>query len=456
MRHLQTFRVAVCLLEVACVFAGAPGMAVAQDNDSRPPRQLATDDIPAHPVLSPRVGDAPSRPEAWPTNSPPPSGKKGVISSIRARPGEPLTEGPMSLDSPSGVVQTQYTTPAESAPAAPPNATFLEAAFVVARVGPEVILEADLLMPKALVFIEKASASLPPDKLRELRLQICKQVVGQHVETILIYVDACREIPEDKLPEIRKSLDQAFNDTQLPKMMEEEGASNSLEYERQLRARGSSLDRLRKTFFEQALAQEWLRKNTASNEEIPHADLIAWYQNHLEEYDIPARAKFEIITVKLGPTRTRSQAWEIVAGAGNEILGGRAFAEVAKTRSEGPTSSSGGAYDWTTKGSLALKKVNEAIFTLPVGELSAIIDDGNALHIVRVTEREEAGRTSFIDAQVAIRQTLMEQRRKTAVDEYLARLRARTPVWTIFDDPGGDSTSPEFTAGRPTAPATRR
>ncbi|MFM8497111.1 MAG: peptidylprolyl isomerase, partial [Planctomycetia bacterium] len=71
---------------------------------------------------------------------------------------------------------------------------------------------------------------------------------------------------------------------------------------------------------------------------------------------------------------------------------------------------------------------------LPVGQLSAILDDGQTLHIVRVTERAEAGRTPFIEAQVGIKQTLQEERRKREVDDYLAKLKDRTPVWTIFDD----------------------
>jgi parvulin-like peptidyl-prolyl isomerase len=78
--------------------------------------------------------------------------------------------------------------------------------------------------------------------------------------------------------------------------------------------------------------------------------------------------------------------------------------------------------------------IDEAVFTLPVGQLSAILDDGQALHIVRVTERTEAGRTPFLEAQVGIKQSLQEERRKREVDEYLAKLKDRTPVWTIFDD----------------------
>jgi len=132
---------------------------------------------------------------------------------------------------------------------------------------------------------------------------------------------------------------------------------------------------------------------------------------------------------------------------GNEVLAGRPFAEVAKARSEGPTAATGGACDWAGQGSLASKVLDEALFSLPVGQLSTIIEDGETLHIVRVIEREEAGRTPFLDAQVAIRDALREERRTKALDDYLAKLRERTPVWTVFDD-GAEKTP--VVAGRPT------
>ncbi len=456
MSRLQKSRIVASLLLTAGLLAVSPRFATSDDDVPPPPRRLPKDDEVAHPVLSPQIPEAASRPTAWPTSGAAANAVKGVLSSIRARPGEPIAEVATSLLGKDGVVQTQFTEPTSPAPVAGSEVTSLEAALVVARVGPEVVLEADLLTPKALEWLAQVTPGMPPEKVRELRLQICQQVIDQHIEMLLVYVDACREIPPDKLPEIRKNVDQAFNENQLPQMMQEEGSANSLEFERRLRERGSSLDRMRKMFFERGLAMEWLRKNTVGSFEIPHADLIAWYQNHLEEYDIPARAKFEIVTVKMGLKRSRTQAWETIAGMGNEILGGRPFAEVAKSRSEGPTAAKGGAYDWTTKGSLASKKIDEAIFSLPVGDLSAIIEDGEALHIVRVTERQDADRTSFIEAQVEIRKKLLEEKRKAANDEYLAKLRARTPVWTIFDDPGGKVNDPMFTAGRPTGPANRQ
>ncbi len=419
---------------------------------SAPGPTLPAGDDKAAPAYVPHVPAAPSRPAGWPKGPATTDVEKHVLSSIRAQPGAPLEAEaiPLVADSAAGdggIQQAQHLAPAD-----PPlhEAQSLAAAMVVARVGPEVVLEADLLTPKALEWLAQVSPGMPPEKVRELRLQICQQVLPSHIETLLVYVDACREIPEDKLPEIRENVDKAFDEQQLPRMMQEDKVANSLEYEQKLRSQGMSLDRMRKMFFERGLAQEWLRKNVGEVDEIPHADLIAWYQNHLAEYEYPAKARFEALTVKMGLKRSRSQAWDMLAAMGNEVLGGRPLADVAKARSEGPTASLGGAFDWTGQGSLASKKLDEAIFSLPVGELSAIIEDGETLTIVRVVERKPAGRVPFLEAQVEIRETLLDERRRAATDEYLARLRDRTPVWTVFDDPSGTAAQPTFTAGRPT------
>lgn len=398
--------------------------------------------------LVPSVPEALSRPEGWP-GAKPKKGNNHVLSSIRENPDAPLVPlTPADLAGrpagDGGVVQAQFIEPAPPQPAtAAPTGSMsesllaeaqsLDTAIVVARVGPEVVLAGDLLTPSALAWLEKVSPGLKPEQVKELKLQICRQVLPQHVESLVIYVDACRTIPEDRLPEIEKKVNEAFDQQQLPRLIKDAGVANSVEYEQLLKSRGQSLDRIRKTFFERALAQQWVQQKVTSDEEIPHAEMIAWYQSHLADYDFPAKAKFEQLTTRITPTQTREQAWNKLAAMGNDVLEGKPFAEIARTRSEGPTAASGGAYDWTTKGSLASKILDEAIFRLPVGQLSTILDDGTALHIVRVTERTEAGRTPFVEAQVGIRQELTDERRKREMDDYLAKLKERTPVWTIFD-----------------------
>jgi parvulin-like peptidyl-prolyl isomerase len=406
-----------------------------------------------------------SRPPAWPSGKPP--GKTGndaidkhVLSSIREDPGaplEPIGEAAAATVS-SGVVQAQFEQ-AFAPPQLPPGATApprdlaalqmqsLDTAMVVARVGSEVVLESDLLTPAALDWLAKVSPGLKPEQIRDLKMQIFRQVLKPHVESMLVYVDACRTIPEDKLPDIQKKVAQAFDETQLPRLMKEAGAANTLEYEQLLRARGQSLDQMRKMFFERALSQQWLQSKVEIDEEIPHAEMIAWYENHLSEYDFPAKARFEQFTVRITPEQPRAVAWNKLAAMGNDVFHGAPFATVAKARSEGATAADGGAYDWTAQGSLASKPLDEAVFSLPVGQLSPIIEDGNTLHIVRVIERTPAGRMPFLEAQVGIKATLYEERRQRQMNDYLDRLRERTPVWTIFDD-GQAGT---LTAGRPGA-----
>jgi parvulin-like peptidyl-prolyl isomerase len=329
--------------------------------------------------------------------------------------------------------------PAAASPTVDPllsQAQPLQTAMVVARVGPEVVLESDLITPNIAEWLEKVTPGLKPEQVRELKMQLYQKMLTQYVESLLVYVDACRTIPEDALPEIETKVNTAFDTEQLPKMVAAAGVGSTLEYEQLLRSRGQSLDRIRKSFFERAIAQQWLQQavDTDAGGEIPHADLIAYYQQHLADYEFPARATFEEMCVRFGARRTREEAWGILASLGNRVLSGEEFAAVAREASEGPTASQGGSYDWTSQGSLRSKVLDEALFNLPVGKLSTILEDGNGLHIIRVTERTEAGRTSFLDAQVEIREKLRMERHQKAIEDYLAKLRDRTPVWTIFDD----------------------
>ena len=82
------------------------------------------------------------------------------------------------------------------------------------------------------------------------------------------------------------------------------------------------------------------------------------------------------------------------------------------------------------------KTLDEAIFGLPVGELSPIIEDEQGLHIVRVIERKEAYRTPFIEAQAEITELLRGERVQKQLNEYVSRLKKETPIWTVYRQAG--------------------
>jgi parvulin-like peptidyl-prolyl isomerase len=81
--------------------------------------------------------------------------------------------------------------------------------------------------------------------------------------------------------------------------------------------------------------------------------------------------------------------------------------------------------------------LNQALFSLPVGQLSRILEDQSGFVIVRVLERKQAGARSFVDVQVEIRDRIKKEKVDREVKKYIAKLRQDTPVWTAFDDSPG-------------------
>jgi hypothetical protein len=189
-------------------------------------------------------------------------------------------------------------------------------------------------------------------------------------------------------------------------------------------------------YFEKSVTQEWIRREVNFEPEVTHDEMLAYYRERPEEFAIKAQARWEELMVRLDEFPKRQDAWRALAEMGNRVLMRQAdFAQVAREQSQGATASAGGARDWTTRGSLASKEMDATLFSLPVGKLSKIIEGPTGFHIIRVVERKDDAMRPFVEAQVDIRDTIRRQKTDREIKEYLAKLRANTPVWTIFDGP---------------------
>ncbi len=78
--------------------------------------------------------------------------------------------------------------------------------------------------------------------------------------------------------------------------------------------------------------------------------------------------------------------------------------------------------------------VDQAIFSLPIGELSPIIESAEGFHIVRVIERQDAGMVPFTKAQVEIKEKIQNERRQSQMEAYIRDVKSKAQVWTIFDE----------------------
>lgn len=304
---------------------------------------------------------------------------------------------------------------------------------MIARVGPEVILAADI-MPVVNDWLARNAEKYPPDQLEEARLYLIRHALKGLIDTKILVVRVRQKVPKEGYERIMEKLGGIFEKEELPKLMERAGVAARAELEAKLRELGSSVERERAAFCERMLAQQWVRQQIDLEPEITHQQMLDYYQQHREQFEYPARARWEMLLVRFDSYPSKAEAYRAIAAMGNAVLNGEPFAEVARRGSEGATAKDGGAYDWTTRGSLRSKIIDEAIFTLPVGQLSRILEDERGFVIVRVIERQEAGRIPFEDAQAQIRQRLKQEHIERQIKKYLDEARKGIKVWTVFDD----------------------
>lgn len=318
-----------------------------------------------------------------------------------------------------------------SSPAAS-KAVPCEGAQIVARVGPKVILASEVTAAINEILAQYKD-KIPAPQLEQQRKLLMQKLLEQRIDIKLVYYDAERNIPKENIDKIKERLGEQFELVEVPRRIKDAKLGSRYELEEKMLALGTSLDREKRAFIERIVAMQWIQQQATPDNEISHEQMLTYYQDHLADFEHPARARWEQLTVRKSSHASDAEARAALARMGNEVLRGAPFAEVAKKHSEGPTASRGGAWDWTTKGSLVSEPLDQAIFGLPVGQLSQIIKDDQGHHIVRVIEREDASRTPFIEAQVEIRQKIREEREKEAREKYLAKLREEIPVWTVFD-----------------------
>lgn len=312
-----------------------------------------------------------------------------------------------------------------------------EPARIVARVGDEVILAGDLLGPinQALAPYED---KMPKDQIDRQRELLLRQQVPVAVESKMLYFAYLRDLPadvvNDRMPKVWESVHKRFDEDELPKLLEKYNVQTAAELDAKMRESGWSLAKQRRMYGERNLGMAGAFSKIGREPEVTHDEMLRYYEARSGDYAVRAQARWEQLMVRFDRFPTRQAAADAIAAMGNEVaLGGAPLWAVAKRGSHAFNAEQGGRHDWTNQGSLASAPIDQALFELPLGVLSQIIEDDQGFHIIRVIERRGAGRTPFTEAQVAIKKKIQEEKRKAELQEYLAKLRREIPVWTLYD-----------------------
>ena len=280
--------------------------------------------------------------------------------------------------------------------------------------------------------LQRGQPKPTPEDFEQFREMLVKRDLAGHVQRRLLVERMKSSLKPDQIKAMNAHIDQLF-DREIDKLKRELKVSTRTELELDLNKKGTTLQNVKDNFATERLAMEYIVLKSEKPEPIDRLDLVAYYKEHLDEYAIPAKVKWEHIQTSFGPERSKSEAKQRIEAAQKELDSGVPFEQVAKKYSDGPTAKSGGQRDWMEAGNLTDTKLEKKLFELPVGELSSLHEGPSDWHVVRVVERQPAGRVSFGEVQDDIRKKIEDGQNKNRPKKLFEQLFSEAIIESKYD-----------------------
>ena len=406
-----------------------------------PPPEAEVKDPPA--ALPPPPGGEPTGRRDRLTRSPPPAPAPAPTTGAAAASGAAAKVDPQ-------VVTTSADPAAIHAEGSPVKLT--EAGHVAARVGDEVITLNELTEA-----VKERMGKLPggyKPNHQEIKM-LTSQLLDMLIERSIITQEAKREL---KKPEQIKLLygfaDKAWREEELPPLLRQMSVENEFKLKDKLAEQGKSLEQIRDTYRQEFLARGFLEQKLKGRISVTIPEMRDYYNAHIDDFNRHEQWTWREVIVELDKHPTRAAARTKADAVLARLRRGEDFVQVAQAESEGPNRTKGGLWE-TAPDSYAVPAVNEAIRSLPIGQVSSIIEGPTSYHIVRVDARRPAGPASFAEVQDRIRRLVHRRKVDIESNAFLNRLRKQTVVTTIFDhtDFAPTATRPEATSDPAVTPA---
>lgn len=162
-------------------------------------------------------------------------------------------------------------------------------------------------------------------------------------------------------------------------------------------------------------------EEVADKVSVTPEEVNAYYEGHLEDiYTLPERRKLSIV---------RNSEYSQIQQAHSLLTKGMPFAEVAERFSDYQESvARGGSIGFKTADDIAFKQFVQRAFTMQKGQISEPFQVFNGWGIVKVDEIAEGRVRPFEEVEASIEQRMRRDREQARLDEFLAAIRAGTPV----------------------------
>jgi parvulin-like peptidyl-prolyl isomerase len=318
---------------------------------------------------------------------------------------------------------------------------------VVAIVNGEPVFASEILHRQAAA-LAAARQQLTPPQYRTLQGDLIRKQLKGYIDRRMMSQAMRNGLEQDRQEFLDAQLDKVFNEQELPQLLKGRQVQSVVALKRKLVEEGTTLEVLKEDFQQQQLAMEYLRQSAQPREDFSPSEMMAWYRSHVADFQTTPRVRWRQILVSNANYLDRDSALRVIEVAKSKLVGGEAFAAVARELSDGPVAAEGGLWDWTDKESFKDERISDALFRLPVGTSSRIFEGKGFFQLVVAVEREDGGAAKFETVQTQIEKRLAEENRVQEMERVVGELQLTAQITTVFDQPG----KPFFPTGRAVTP----
>ncbi len=188
-----------------------------------------------------------------------------------------------------------------------------------------------------------------------------------------------------------------------------------------LKGAGVSVDHVKKSVEETLLINKFLSGIAEAKGKISDEELRKAYDQE-STGDKTATVRHILILTQGKTDPEKAAAKTKIEGILAEAKAGADFAELAKKYSEDPgAKENGGLYENFSRGQM-VKPFEDAAFSVPVGQISGVVETTFGYHILQIVGRQKETRT-FEEARAEIESRLKQTKQGTAVEDYIKGLK---------------------------------
>lgn len=202
------------------------------------------------------------------------------------------------------------------------------------------------------------------------------------------------------------------------------------EFSKNLAQEGKSLDAVKKEIRGQMMRARLLRREVKSKILVSDEEIGAYYNKNRQDYEGKETVRIKQLLLLLPPDANET----IKAKMKNEalqlhkrVMDGESFDLLALNYSQGPAAAQGGDVGFIGRGTI-IPEVEAAAFSLPVGQVSEVIESSVGFHIIQVVDKKGAGLKPIAAVREEIKTKIEDEKLDKKFDEWIASVRAKSHI----------------------------